>query len=179
MTSQARRPFGRDIAEQQPESEQQHQTGGSEFQAAHDQHAAAVAHRAQPLGHAARRHRNQRDRGDRDGRWQDGKDNFNREATPQAWDVIDLLSELSTEKGCSVSQLALAWCAAQPDVTAPIIGPRTFEQVEDNLGAVDVRLERADLERIDALVPPKAFAVRYYDEAAGLDQRTHTHRSAV
>jgi aryl-alcohol dehydrogenase-like predicted oxidoreductase len=112
-----------------------------------------------------------RDQGDPGGRWQAGKDNFNREATPLAWDVIDLLRTLAAEKGCSVSQLALAWCGAQPGVTAPIIGPRTFEQVADNLGAVKVRLDAADLERIDALVPPRSAAVRYYDRASGADFR--------
>ncbi|MGH0032635.1 MAG: aldo/keto reductase, partial [Myxococcota bacterium] len=120
-----------------------------------------------------------RDQGVADGRWQAGKDNFAREATPLAWDVIDLLREMAREKGCSVSQLALAWCGAQPGVTAPIIGPRTFEQAEDNLGAVKVRLEAADFERIDALVPPRSAAVRYYDAAAAVDFRPDSHRAVV
>ncbi len=121
----------------------------------------------------------QRDKGDADGRWQEGKDNFNRQATPLAWDVIDLLRDMAGEKGCSMSQLALAWVASQPGVTAPIIGPRTLEQVTDNLGAVDVSLDTADCERIDALVPPCSAAVRYYDEAMGADFRPHASRSVV
>jgi aryl-alcohol dehydrogenase-like predicted oxidoreductase len=120
-----------------------------------------------------------RDQGDPHGRWQSGKDNFSREATSLAFDVIDVLREMSAAKGCSVSQLALAWCGAQPGITAPIIGPRTFEQAQDNLGAVKVRLEPEDLERIDALVPPKSAAVRYYDEAMGLDFEPHQQRSVV
>lgn len=110
------------------------------------------------------------------GRWQDGTDNFGREATPLAWDTIDLVRKLAAEKGCSPSQVALAWCGAQPGVTAPIIGPRTFEQVVDNLGAVDVELTPNDFARIDALVPPCAVAVRYYDRASGLDLRPHLER---
>jgi aryl-alcohol dehydrogenase-like predicted oxidoreductase len=121
----------------------------------------------------------QRDGGAAEGRWQGGKDNQNREATPLAWDVIDVLREMAREKECSVSQVALAWCGAQPGVTAPIIGPRTFDQLADNLGAVDVELGAADFARIDALVPPRAVAVRYYDRAAGADFRPHTHRSVV
>ncbi len=112
-------------------------------------------------------------------RWQDGKDNFNREATPLAWDVIDLLRGMAAEKNCSVSQLALAWCGSQPGVTAPIIGPRTFEQVADNLGSVTVLLTPDDYAKIDALVPPRAVAVRYYDRANATDFRPHTHRSVV
>jgi len=114
-----------------------------------------------------------------DGRWQDGKDNANRRATEQAWDVIDLLRDMAKEKDCSVSQVALAWCGAQPGVTAPIIGPRTFEQVDDNLGAVDVTLTDSDFKRIDALIPPRSFAVRYYDEAMSADFRPLTHRSIL
>ncbi len=120
-----------------------------------------------------------RDQGDADGRWQDGKDNFNRQATALAWDVIDLLVDMAAEKGCSVSQLALAWCGSQPGVTAPIIGPRTFEQVADNLGAVDVTLTAEDSARIDELVAPRAVAVRYYDAANAVDFRPRTHRSVV
>ena len=120
-----------------------------------------------------------RDDGDPEGRWQGGKDNFNREATPLAWDVVEALRGMAREKGCSVSQVALAWCGAQPGITAPIIGPRTFEQVADNLGAVDVELTAADFERIDALVPPRSVAVRYYDKANATDFRPHQHRSVV
>lgn len=116
-----------------------------------------------------------REQGASDGRWQGGKDNFNREVTDLCWDVVDLLREMAKEKGCTVSQVALAWCGSQPGVTAPIIGPRTYDQAADNLGAVKVRLEQADYERIDALVPPRSAALRYYDEAAGSDFRAHRH----
>ena len=121
----------------------------------------------------------QRDEGTSDGRWQAGKDNAGREATPQAWDIIDLARTLAEEKGCSVSQLALAWCASQPGVTAPIIGPRTLEQVTDNLGAVKVELDAEDFARIDALIPPKSAAVHYYDRAMSNDFRPGRHRSVV
>ena len=120
-----------------------------------------------------------RETGAADGRWQDGKDNFNREATPLAWDVIDVLIEMAAAKGCTVSQLALAWVASRPGVTAPIIGPRTYEQVVDNLGAAGVEVSAADCERIDALVPPCSVAVRYFDKANALDIRPHNHRAML
>ena len=121
----------------------------------------------------------QRDSGPSDGRWQDGKDNNDREVTTLAWELLDLLKIMANEKQCSVSQLALAWCAEQPGITAPIIGPRTLEQVTDNLAATTVLFESADFKRIDALVPPCSAAVRYYDRAAGLDLRAHTHRNLI
>jgi aryl-alcohol dehydrogenase-like predicted oxidoreductase len=103
------------------------------------------------------------------GRWQGGKDNFGRPATPAAYDVIEGLVALAQEKGCTPSQLALAWNAAQPGITAPIIGPRTLEQLLDNVGAADVRVTDADRARLDALAPPWSATLRYYDAALAID----------
>ncbi len=120
-----------------------------------------------------------RDQPASEGRWQGGQDNFERKPTPLAWDVLDLLREMAGERDCTVSQIALAWCGAQPGVTAPIIGPRTYEQAEDNLGAVDVALGPKDFARIDALAPARSATVRYYDLAGYADFRMHTQRSVV
>jgi len=103
------------------------------------------------------------------GRWHGGKDNFGRPATPAAFDVIEGLVALAKEKGCTPSQLALAWNAAQPGITAPIIGPRTLEQLLDNLGAVDVAVTNEDRARLDALSPPWSATLRYYDAALAID----------
>ena len=73
-------------------------------------------------------------------------------------------------------QLALAWNAAQPGVTAPIIGPRTVEQLVDNLGALQVTITSEDVARIDALAPPKSVTLPYYDAALGTDTRPHFGR---
>ena len=100
-----------------------------------------------------------------DGRWQGGKDFRNRTVSDHTWDVLDALRPMAQEKGCSMSQLALAWMMAQPGVTAPIIGPRKLEQLEDNLGAIDVAWTDEDNARFDNLVPPASYSVRYYDES--------------
>jgi aryl-alcohol dehydrogenase-like predicted oxidoreductase len=104
-----------------------------------------------------------------EGRWQGGKDNFDRPATPAAFDVIEGLVELADSKGCTPSQLALAWNFSQPGITAPIIGPRTLEQLVDNLGAVTVTLTAEDAARLDELAPPLAATLRYYDAAMTVD----------
>ena len=117
-----------------------------------------------------------REGGGRPGRWKDGADNYGRQATTLAWDAIDLVKALAQEKEVSPSQVALAWCKDQPGVTAPIIGARTFEQVVDNLGAVDVKITADDLTRIDTLVPPRSVTVRYYDQASDLDLGPNLHR---
>ena len=105
-----------------------------------------------------------------EGRWQGGRDIFNRPATPEAFDAIDLVVELAREAGCTPSQFALAWLAAQPGVTAPIIGPRTMEQLVDNVGAAEVALPAEHLARVDQAVPAMTSAMRYYDQANRFDR---------
>jgi len=111
-----------------------------------------------------------------EGRWQGGKDNLGRPVTAAAVDLITKHVAHSKEKGCTPSQLALAWNAAQPGVTAPIIGPRTLNQLVDNLGATEVEITVEDRERIDAAAPPKSVTLPYYDAALGVDTRAHLGR---
>jgi aryl-alcohol dehydrogenase-like predicted oxidoreductase len=60
---------------------------------------------------------------------------------------------LCDELGERPSDVALAWLLAQPAVTAPIIGPRTVEQLESSMKALDVRLEPEVLDRLDEIFP--------------------------
>jgi aryl-alcohol dehydrogenase-like predicted oxidoreductase len=110
------------------------------------------------------------------GRWQGGKDNFDRRVTPAAFDVIEGLVALAQEKGCTPSQLALAWNGAQAGITAPIVGPRTLEQLIDNLGAANVTISAEDRARIDAFAPPLGATLGYYDAAIALDFRPNFAR---
>ena len=90
-----------------------------------------------------------------------------RHFTDRAYDVVDLLQTIAAEKGCKISQLALAWCVAQPGITSPIMGPRTMEQLEDNLGAVEVKVTDEDRARIDKVAPAGRAIVPYYDADFG------------
>jgi aryl-alcohol dehydrogenase-like predicted oxidoreductase len=69
-------------------------------------------------------------------------------------DVIEELDQLASDAGFSLTQLALAWVLQHPAITSAIIGPRTMEQLDGLLGADELRLEPAVLDRIDALVAP-------------------------
>jgi diketogulonate reductase-like aldo/keto reductase len=69
-------------------------------------------------------------------------------------EAAEALAVLAENAGLSLIHLALAFVLAHPAVTAPIIGPRTMEQLESQLGAVDVTLSTGILDRIDAIVPP-------------------------
>src|SRR5689334_23716163 len=69
-------------------------------------------------------------------------------------DAADKLAALADEAGLSLIHLALAFVLSHPGVTSPIIGPRTMEQLESQLGAADVVLDDDVLNRIDEIVPP-------------------------
>ena len=66
--------------------------------------------------------------------WEEKWSNFNTEAT---WRVIDELLAVAAETGKTPAQVAINWLLARPAVTSPILGVRTMEQLEDNLGATD------------------------------------------
>ncbi len=76
---------------------------------------------------------------------------------PRAYDIIDVLREISAASGHSVAQLALAWLLHQPAVSSVILGAKRPEQLADNLGAVAVEFSAADLARLDAAskLPPE------------------------
>jgi aryl-alcohol dehydrogenase-like predicted oxidoreductase len=69
-------------------------------------------------------------------------------------EVAEQLAVLAEERGLTLVHMAIAFVLNHPAVTAAIIGPRTMEQLESHLGAVEVRLDTELLDRIDELVPP-------------------------
>jgi aryl-alcohol dehydrogenase-like predicted oxidoreductase len=75
-------------------------------------------------------------------------------ANQRKLDAADALGKLADEAGLSLIGLALAFVINHPAVTAAIIGPRTMEQLESQLGADEVVLDDALLDRIDEIVPP-------------------------
>lgn len=84
-----------------------------------------------------------------------------------AFDAIEKFSQLAAAKDVPLSQFALAWVLQQPGVTAPIIGPRTLEQLEDNLKALEVTITDEDRKAIDAIVPPGRMVSPFYDASFG------------
>ena len=69
-------------------------------------------------------------------------------------DAAIALKDLADEAGLTLIQLALAFVANHPAVSAPIIGPRTMEHLQSQLASADVVLDDAILDRIDEIVPP-------------------------
>jgi aryl-alcohol dehydrogenase-like predicted oxidoreductase len=69
-------------------------------------------------------------------------------------EATEQLAQLAEEAGLSLIHLGLAFVINHPAVTAAIIGPRTMEHLESQLGAAEVKLDPAILDRIDEIVPP-------------------------
>jgi aryl-alcohol dehydrogenase-like predicted oxidoreductase len=68
------------------------------------------------------------------------------------WTLLDKMEEIANSKGdFSISQVALAWMLNNPVITSPIIGPRSVEQFNDNLGALDLLLEDDDVRQLNQL----------------------------
>lgn len=80
------------------------------------------------------------------------------------WPVMEAVDKLADARGCTSSQFAIAWLLHLPGVTCPILGPRTVEQLADNMGAADVTLTPDDMAAVDRLVPPGELC---RDPAAG------------
>src|SRR5688500_5925329 len=81
---------------------------------------------------------------------------------------IALVREIETmaaDKGCTAAQLALAWVLAQGEDIVPIPGTKRRKYLEQNIGALEVRLSAEELERIDRILPPGAASGPRYHEA--------------
>jgi aryl-alcohol dehydrogenase-like predicted oxidoreductase len=79
-------------------------------------------------------------------------------------DLVQRVERIAAEKGCTPSQLALAWVLAQGDDIGPIPGTKRRKYLEDNAGAVNVRLTGDDLRRIEEVFPTGAAAGERYPE---------------
>ena len=80
--------------------------------------------------------------------WQD--EYWNRRATERNWNTLDAVGEVSEETGKSYAQISLNWLLRQEGVTAPIIGARTMDQLEDNLGASGWELGPEQVSKLSA-----------------------------
>ncbi len=79
-------------------------------------------------------------------------------------DLVDRIREIAAEKNCAPSQLALAWLLAQGDDIVPIPGTKKTKYLLENAGAVNVKLTKEELQRIDAAAPKGSAAGERYEQ---------------
>jgi aryl-alcohol dehydrogenase-like predicted oxidoreductase len=95
-----------------------------------------------------------------------------RRAIERNFRVVDEARAIAQERGATIPQIAIAWLLGTEGVTAPIVGARTYEQLEDLLPATGIALtpeERARLER--PAPPPETYPQRMLIEQSGLPAR--------
>ena len=85
--------------------------------------------------------------------------------TARGIEVGDAFVKLAQEMGISAAQLAVLWVKDQPGVTAPLIGPRTLEQLDHFLPVLEMSLSDEVRAACDALVPPGSAAANFHNSA--------------
>ena len=95
-----------------------------------------------------------------------------RNADERTWRVIDAVGSVAGECGVSMAQVAIAWLLRRPAVTAVILGARTVDQLDDNLGVIDVQLSDEQSARLDAASTPIVDDYPY--GPSGVAQRDRT-----
>jgi aryl-alcohol dehydrogenase-like predicted oxidoreductase len=99
-----------------------------------------------------------------------GMEAYGRRSQQQrTWDVLEVVQAIASERGVSMAQVALAWVVDRPQVTSVILGARTSEQLDDNLGAAELHLTEEETARLDAASDPGAGDYPYGDP--GVAQR--------
>ncbi len=98
--------------------------------------------------------------------WRRTNPRFQGENFERNLQLADELRAVAQQKGCTPAQLALAWLLHRGGPIVPIPGTRRRERVDENLGALDIVLTPADLERLDAIAPKGVGAGSRYSQAA-------------
>src|SRR3954467_326364 len=78
--------------------------------------------------------------------------------------LVEEVEAMAKEKGCTTTQLALAWVLAQGEDIVPIPGTKHVKYLDENIGALKVKLTAEDLKRLDEILPPGAAAGPRYPE---------------
>jgi aryl-alcohol dehydrogenase-like predicted oxidoreductase len=102
-----------------------------------------------------------------------GVEAYDRRSVHQrTWDVIDAVQSVALARGASMAQVALAWLVDRPLVSSVILGARTLEQLQDNLGAAGLHLSPEETAQLDRASDPAAADYPY--GGPGIEQRSRT-----
>ncbi len=71
--------------------------------------------------------------------------------TERNFAILDLLDEIAASHQATVTQVSLGWLLSDPLISSPIIGATSLEQLDENLGALDVKLTVEEKRKIDDL----------------------------
>ncbi len=95
---------------------------------------------------------------------------YRRSVQQRTWDVLDAVAAVAKGHGASMAQVSLAWLRDRPTVSSVILGCRTVDQLEDNLGAAELDLAPEDVDALDLASDPGAADYPY--GRPGTEQRS-------
>ena len=97
--------------------------------------------------------------------WRRNNPRFSGENFQRNLDLVAEVKALAAAKGCTAAQLALAWVLAQGNDIVPIPGTKRRRYLEDNIGALEVRLTAGELAELNRILPPGGAAGTRYPES--------------
>ncbi|MGE0408588.1 MAG: aldo/keto reductase, partial [Amphiplicatus sp.] len=80
---------------------------------------------------------------------------YARYANDHTYNVLDALQPIAKKHGSTVGRVAIAWVCQHPDITAPMLGARSIEQLKDNLAALELKLDAEDVASLNAVSAPR------------------------
>jgi aryl-alcohol dehydrogenase-like predicted oxidoreductase len=102
-----------------------------------------------------------------------GVEAYDRRSTQQrTWDVIEVVQSIARSRGVTMAQVALAWLVDRPMVSSVILGARTVEQLQENLGAAGQHLTEDEIAQLDAASDPAPADYPY--GGPGIEQRSRS-----
>lgn len=104
-----------------------------------------------------------------EGDWRRDSPRFQGENFDKNLKLVQRVQELAKQKGVSSSQLALAWVLAQGEQIVPIPGTTKAKHLEDNFGALDVKLSAEDLQQLNEILPGGAAAGERYPDMSSVN----------
>jgi aryl-alcohol dehydrogenase-like predicted oxidoreductase len=96
--------------------------------------------------------------------------------TPQADAAVAALADCAKEAGVTLTALSLAWTLQRPGITTIVLGPKTVDQLNDQLAALDMTIDGELANRIDEIVPLGGVTVPYYLDDSFADFRPQPYR---
>jgi aryl-alcohol dehydrogenase-like predicted oxidoreductase len=93
---------------------------------------------------------------------------YSERVTPRGIEIGAKFEALAKAHGKTAGQLALTWCKDQPGITAPILGPRTIEQLQDLLPALEMTLSAEERSACDELNPPGGVISNFHNTSGWL-----------
>jgi aryl-alcohol dehydrogenase-like predicted oxidoreductase len=98
------------------------------------------------------------------GDWRNGAPRFQGENFQKNLGILRSIETIANEKGCTPAQLALAWVLSRGEHIVPIVGTKRRKYLEENMGALEMKLTPDDLRRIDKALPRGIFSGERYPE---------------